>query len=312
MKCKDLRDAVVEYASKNSARECAELFEGIVSLNTVYKWLRDSKNLTYAYTHDQCRHELELYKLREAKYTCSIGMNRLVHTFQPHFFDVERELWQDKIIQQKLKENRRKYLNKDTLTDREILRGFKISGIHTGYSHFSPLWLKKYAHEEGVSCIYDPCGGWGHRLIGAYLSDIDYIYNDMWDKTFVGSTNIAKFINYKCTLYNNDCTRFRPQETYDCVFTCPPYYNVERYNGKLFKSIENYNSFIHTMLVNSIKPSVTRVGIVINDTYEQAITDNMDSSFKLVSRVVLGTSAAVSHFNKSTSSKKEVLLKYQR
>jgi hypothetical protein len=312
MKCKDLRDAVVEYASKNTVTECAELFEGIVSLNTVYKWLRDSKNLTYAYTHDHCRHELELYKLREAKYTCSIGMNRLVHTFQPHFFDVERELWQDKIIQQKLKENRRKYLNKDTLTDREILRGFKISGIHTGYSHFSPLWLKKYAHEEDVSCIYDPCGGWGHRLIGAYLSDIDYIYNDMWDKTFMGSNTIAKFINYKCTLYNNDCTKFIPQETYDCVFTCPPYYNVERYNGKLFKDIEDYNRFINAMLVNSIKPSVTRVGIVINDTYEQAVSDNMDSSFKLASRVVLGTSAAVSHFNKSTSSKKEVLLKYQR
>jgi len=311
MKSEELKESVISYAKQTSIKECVELFRGIVSQNTIYKWLRDIKILKYTYTANQCKRELELYKHREPDYNKSIGSNRLVHTFQPHFFQKENELWQDKNIQRKLILNRKKYLSKDTFTDRELLRGFKISGIHIGYSHFSPLWFKRYILDEKVNIIYDPCGGWGHRLIGAYLSEVSYIYNDLWDKSYNGCKQLSKFIDYGCTLYNNDCTSFTPKEKYDCVFTCPPYYNVESYSDNSFKSIEDYNNFLLKMFKCSITDSVTKIGIVINNTYEQNIINSIDKRFKLKDRIILGTTDAISHFNRGNSDKQELLLKFE-
>lgn len=309
MKSEELKQAVINYARQTSVKECALLFDGIVSYNTIYKWCKNN-NLIYAYTHDQCKREIELFKKREANYNSRVSSNRIIHTFQSHFFDKERELWQDKSIQKKLIANRKKYLFKDVFTDREILRGFKISGIHIGYSHFSPLWLKKYVIDEGVKTIYDPCGGWGHRLIGASISNVNYIYNDLWDKSYNGCKQIAQFLNYECELYNYDCTKFTPVADYDCIFTCPPYSNVEIYNNKFFKSDEDYNTFLIEMFNQSIKPSVTKIGIVINDTYEQNVINSIGKRFTLKDRIILGTTDSISHLNKTNATKKEILLKF--
>jgi hypothetical protein len=213
MKTEEIKSTVIKYAENTSVKEAVLLFEGIVSRNTVYKWMREHKNqkLNYAYTLDQCKREVYNFKKRQPSYDALPCSNRIVHTFQPHFFHKEKELWNNKAIQKRLVENRRKYLEKDTFTDREILRGFKISGIHMGYSHFSPLWFTKFIKDNDIKSVYDPCGGWGHRLIGAYLGDINYIYNDFWDLTYSGCEKIKDLLNYtNCTLYNNDCTQFTP------------------------------------------------------------------------------------------------------
>ena len=186
MKSEDLREAVIAYASQTSIKECALLFDGVVSYSTIYKWVYDTRPLSYTYTTKQCQKELSSLVNSTASYNSFPLRNRIIHTFQPHFFDIERSLWQDKSVRKKLIENRVKYLGKTKFSDREILRGFKVSGIHIGYSHFSPLWFKKYIQDENIKRVYDPCGGWGHRLIGAYISNIEYIYNDLWIKSYEG------------------------------------------------------------------------------------------------------------------------------
>jgi hypothetical protein len=249
MKDNNLKSTVIAYANNNGVAKCVDVFNGIVSKDTVYRWIRESK-LDYTYSLKECTEELERLKLNKGSYSSLPTRNRIIHTFQPHFFDIERKLWQDKTIRKKLLANRRKYLNKSEFTDREILRGFKISGIHIGFSHFSPLWFTKFIEEYNVKSVYDPCGGWGHRMIGAYLSNIEYIYNDMWYKTYMGCKNISKFLNFNCNLYNNDCTQFTPVESYDCVFTCPPYNNIEIYNNT---PIDNYDIFLRKLFLTSIK-----------------------------------------------------------
>lgn len=313
MKDEELKQAVIAYASQTSVKECSLLFKDIISYSTIYKWLRGSESLSYTYTTEQCLKELHNLHKSIPSYRALPSRNRIIHTHQPHFFHIERKLWEDKSVKQKLIENRKKYLLKDKFSDREILRGFKISGIHIGYSHFSPLWLKKYVEDQDVRRIYDPCGGWGHRLIGAHLSNIDYIYNDLWYKTYSGCRNIANFLKYECAMYNENCTEFTPIEEYDCVFTCPPYYNVEVYNDNPYNSIEEYNLFLTKMFKCSIKPSVTRVCIVINNTYEQNIIEAIGDEFTLKSRAVLGSTEAISHLAKTKNNmKQEILLNFYR
>lgn len=95
------------------------------------------------------------------------------------FYKNELTLWNnnENNIQEKLFNNRLKYINKSKykLSNLEILRGLKISGLcNNMFSHFSPLWLKAFIEQNNIKSIYDPCGGWGHRLIAT--NKIKYIY----------------------------------------------------------------------------------------------------------------------------------------
>ena len=114
------------------------------------------------------------------------------------------------------------------------------------------------------------------------------------------------------TAYNNDCTNFTPLEDYECVFTCPPYYNVEVYSDAGFKGIADYSEFIKQMFNHSIKLSTNVVGIVINDTFKSNIVNGIGDNFRLTEEIVLGSTRAVSHFNKLTTVKQEVLLVFRR
>jgi hypothetical protein len=310
MKDKELRDIVVQYATNTSIVECVELFKGIVSRDTVYRWMKDIRYLDYTYTLTECHRELSNLKKSPPSYDSLPTRNRIIHTHQPHFFDTERELWKDKDIRKKLIDNRTKYLQKTNFSDREILRGFKISGIHMGYTHFSPLWVTKFVEDYKPVCIYDPCGGWGHRLLGCYMADVKYIYNDKWDKSYNGCMDIADFLEYyDCKFYNEDCTSFTPPEDYDCIFTCPPYNNIEVYNNS---PIEDYDDFLCKMMAQSIKDSVNLIGIVINLPYIDNIIQSIPKTFSLVNKIPLGTTHHSSHFNKENSYKQEVLLVFKK
>jgi len=311
MKDPELKATVCRYAALHGVAECAALFKGVVTAQTIYNWTKGFKLLSYAYTPIECMREWERIKSYEGRYDATTSLNKITLTNQPHFYHIEQELYKDLKIRKKLIENRKKYLFKDKFNDRELLRGFKISGIHIGYSHFSPMWIKKFITDYNIKSIYDPCGGWGHRLLGAASLGIEYIYNDLWKESVNGATKIAKFINYNCAIYNNDCTLFTPFESYECIFTCPPYHNTEIYQSG-YSDIDAYDSFLANMLKSAIKDSVKYIGIVINGVYKENIVKNMPPSFTLVSEETLGSTAAVSHFNKTNTTKEEVLCVFSR
>ncbi len=183
-KAKQAAQKALEYYYKNASnpeflKHRRQLTE-INQLQSVY--------LDYSYTQKEQKREWHRIQKSPGNYKDVVHLNKIVLSNQPHFFDKERELFKDKHIRDKLLANRLKYIGKQRqdLTMREILRGFKISGIYTGFSHFSPLWIKAFIEQYKPKIIYDPCGGWGHRLLGALSTDTPYIYNDFWDKTFEG------------------------------------------------------------------------------------------------------------------------------
>ncbi|MBW2986724.1 very short patch repair endonuclease, partial [Candidatus Woesearchaeota archaeon] len=143
----------------------------------------NENSLIYFQSQDRLNSEMNNIFLKPGCFDGIPQQNRIVLMYQPHFYEREKELWKDEKIRKKLIENRCKYLNKseNELTNNELLRGFKISGIVYGYSQFSPLWIKAFIEKYNVTSIYDPCAGWGHRLLGA--SKIKYIANDIDERT---------------------------------------------------------------------------------------------------------------------------------
>jgi hypothetical protein len=111
---------------------------------------------------------------------------------------------------------------------------------------FTPITAMMIYNKYKPTKILDPFCGWGGRLVGACVSNVDtYIgidtnynlvepYNRMINILLeehistslpdVRRTNI-EFINGDCSLVDYSVM------DYDCVFTSPPYYNIEIYSG---------------------------------------------------------------------------------
>tara|TARA_R100000951_G_scaffold106089_1_gene100350 strand:+ start:5326 stop:6867 length:1542 start_codon:yes stop_codon:yes gene_type:complete len=260
----------------------------------------ESDRLKLVFTEKELQGEAVIIKSREGTYNARCTQNKIILTYQPHFYDRERELFENENIRHNLIGNRQQYLNKDVITPIELLRGFGISGIHKGYSFFSPLWVKQFVVDHSPSVVYDPCGGWGHRLLGFGFSNIPYIYNDIWEKSCTGAVKIANKFNFDCTVHHNDCRSFTPDIDYDTIFTCPPYYNIEIYSEGAYESINEFERFLHDMLASAVKPSVNTIGIVMSDKFEDELIRSLPQSFELADKHIVGQKPG-SHLGRSTS-----------
>ena len=189
---------------------------------------------------------------------------------QDNFYRIEKLLWLDPIKREKLINNRCKYLNKtpEELTVYDILSGFKKSAMYYGYSSFNPLLAKWFFEKYNVQKCYDPCGGWGHRMLGATELDL-YIYNDLSKSTYDRVNDIKYYFNmYNVITYNEDARSFLPQEAFDAMFTCPPYFNVEKYecdNYTGFKDREDFDKFIDDLFEIFNKYNAKIFGMVIRE-----------------------------------------------
>lgn len=240
-----------------------------------YQPLWESDNLSkstkiiypFTYTDDELKQEYKTIGNLTSKYFNRMECNKNILHFQHHFYEKEINLLNSAPETfNKVLENRKKYLNSEHITVPQLIRGLKISGIYYGFSHFSYRVMKQFIQDYKPTTIYDPCGGWGHRLLAS--GDIPYIYNDLWDKSVKGVGEMIKFHNLQHkTVYSEDCTKFTPKEQYDAVFTCPPYYNTEIYNDQPYTTLEEYYEFLTLLIDKSVLNSVHIFGMVIDETY---------------------------------------------
>ena len=248
------------------------------------------------------------------------NQNKIIEHFQPHFYKKERELWNNSKIRNRLVENRIKYKNEDIfeITPKQFLQGFKISGIHIGYSFFSPLWIKAFIEKYNINSIYDPCMGWGHRLLGS--KDITYIGNDLCKETYKGNIEIAKYFEMKDKyFYNQPAEDFIPEQDYEAVFTCPPYFNTEIYSGKNTSTSKysEYQDWLNVwwrkVIQNSLKESTKYFAFIINNKYKQDMLNIcIQEGLNLIEEISVGKNN-LNHFQRVSkkSSKGEFLLVFK-
>lgn len=241
--------------------------------------------------------EFKYYQNSIGKISSPNNKNYIVKYFQQdEFFKTEKILFQNKDIRDKLINNRMKYLNKnyDQLTVEDILYGFKRSGLYYGYSHFNPLTFKWFINNYNCKICFDPCGGWGHRLLGSNNLDL-YIYNDLSTSIYNNVNNIIDFFNIRnVKTYNKDAYDFIPEENYDSMFTCPPYYNLEHYECGDFETYDDFLLLIDCLFYAFYyKESCKYFGLVIRE-------DLLDNDYKsLASEIYLIKNKASKHIVKS-------------
>ena len=157
------------------------------------------------------------------------------------FYKRELELWNTNplrsgkwgTVQAFLYANRYKYLNKlpHELTDRMLLRAFRISGLHMGYTSFNSSLMRQVIEKYNVKSVYDPCAGWGERMMTCGKLGVSYEGCDINSELFDGYKKLYELIDgFKPVLHNNDSANQLVTGDADAVITCPPYKNIEVYS----------------------------------------------------------------------------------
>ncbi len=268
------------YAQKNGIRYF-EIYkqnkvESIKSQLEFLLFCIDKKNV-FNISEDVLKEEFNYFKNASVNNLVrGIGTrNFIIKQFQcTEFYKNEMEIFATQPnTRRKLIQNRCKYLNKKEwqLTPNDILTGFKKSGIYYGYSHFNPLWTNYFINHYNIHNVYDPCGGWGHHMLGMLSCD-KIIYNDINTRVCENISKMKKFFNINnLVIYNNDATTFIP-ENVDAFFMCPPYFNVEHYE-KDFNSLNDYALFLNEIFKIWNMNSASIFGLIIREDFVSLINE---------------------------------------
>jgi DNA modification methylase len=124
------------------------------------------------------------------------------------------------------------------------VNAFKITNALQIYYDFNP------------KVVLDPFAGFGGRMIGAMLLNIDYIGIDVNKELKVGYDNIrenfAHLSKSKTDIHYTDSVNIDYSlYKYDMVFTSPPYENIEIYKHSEKKTTSEWNTFYNTIFKNT-------------------------------------------------------------
>lgn len=232
----------------------------------------------FNFTDDILNNEFNYYKKLYVtdinNISATYNHNNIIKYFNGNnFYKEELSIYaHNPILRRKLIQNRIKYLSKkeNELTENILMIGFKISAIHYGYSHFNPQWVNWFVNKYNIKSIYDPCGGWGHHLLGM-LNCEKIIYNDLSYNTYKGVCDIKDYFNLDNLICINDnACEFIPDNV-DAFFMCPPYYNLEKYECDNyedgFKNINGYKVFLNSIF-NIWKSNESKIfGVILRDDF---------------------------------------------
>ena len=202
------------------------------------------------------------------------------------FYKRELELWNENplrngkwgTVQAFLYANRYKYLQKlpHELTDRMLLRAFRISGLHMGYTSFNSTLMRQVIEKYNVKSVYDSCAGWGERMMTCGKLGVSYEGCDINAELFEGYKKLYELIDgFKPVLHNNDSANQLVITEADAVITCPPYKDIEVYseNGAENLSDEDFVAWWGEVVKNCSYSKAKVFAVQTNQACRKVFTD---------------------------------------
>lgn len=249
-------------------------------------------------------------------------LSNLIKRYQQDvFYEYEKALWvknpyyNRSTLQMHLYMNRMKYIKKNPnqISAFELLRGFTVSGVHKGFTVFNPSLMEQVIYKYHIKSVYDPCAGWGERLMTCHNKDVAYLGVDINEKLFDGYHRmINDFDMKKQTVVNADGSDIVLDYKADAVITCPPYFNTEVYSERGAENL-SYDKFLdwwHKVVISSKQTKCKYFCFQINQKYKADMKSVVEScGFKFVEELVLNKQA--SHFNKQTKKEFESMLVFE-
>lgn len=228
------------------------------------------------------------------------------------FYKRELELWNTNplrngkwgTVQAFLYANRYKYLNKlpHELTDRMLLRAFRISGLHMGYTSFNSALMRQVIEKYNVKSVYDPCAGWGERMMTCGKLGVSYEGCDINSELFEGYKKLYELVDgFKPVLHNNDSANQLVVSDADAVITCPPYKNIEVYsdNGAENLSDEDFAAWWSDVVKNCSYSNVKVFAVQTNQTCRSVFIYALEEQGWMFKEELVFDNNQKSHFHRS-------------
>ena len=127
--------------------------------------------------------------------------NKIIRKYMPHIYEVEDHkgisiysLWTKEKIKKAFK-----LLDQPNYTVNSYLDEFLKRIKRTPVTIFSPIMTKSIISELKCKTVFDPCIGWGGRMLGTTCLGEDYYYTgcEPFTKTFQGLEKMVKDMNLK-------------------------------------------------------------------------------------------------------------------
>lgn len=239
------------------------------------------------------------------------NLSKIVKHFQFfEFFWRELAIWYNNDafrnrgkLQAYLYANRYKYINKmpDELTAPEILRGLTISGVLRGYTVFDAKLMQEVIDKYHPTSIYDPCAGWGERMLTAFINNIPYVGVDVNEGLVPGYLNMIRYYNIEdCFLINGDSAEYDIEDEHDMVITCPPYGDIEYYSDDGAENLndEDFHIWWSKVVEKIANKKIKYFCFQINTKYRDSMLKIAeDAGYKLIDELYFATNKS-SHFNR--------------
>lgn len=227
------------------------------------------------------------------------------------FYKRELELWNNNplrrgkwgTVQAFLYANRYKYLNKlpYELTDRMLLRAFRISGLHMGYTSFNSSLMRQVIDKYNVKSVYDPCAGWGERMMTCGKLGVSYEGCDINSELFDGYKKLYELIDgFKPVLHNNDSANQLVVSDADAIITCPPYKGIEVYtdNGAENLGDEDFAAWWGEVVKNCSHSNAKVFAVQTNQACRKVFTDALAAQGWQLKEELLFDNNQKSHFHR--------------
>lgn len=212
-------------------------------------------NISYLYSYSENELRQDWNKLLSYKFSSFItaaqvrpGMKLCEHFF-PNFFDIYsasgknfKQFWNEHDLQKVIKWNRSSH---STPYLSEMRRGISFCFGLTKNTMYRPHLAKIICEHYQAKKVFDPCCGWGGRMLGAVAAGARYIGCEPNKETYENLMRLAEFLKIedKIEIYNIGAENFDYSDCYDLVLTSPPYYNLEVYSNDITQSENQYPSY---------------------------------------------------------------------
>jgi len=168
----------------------------------------------------------------------------------------------------------------DGLTLERLLREiwFLFPGAYSRTSHF-PTGLarhiiRKLLPDPKGKLFFDPCCGWGSRLLAAHVDGMRYSGCELSDLTYSGLQQLSDYIGCDSDLHNIDCLAHDWPDA-DIVLTSPPFYDIEEYiGGDQLHRLEHREDWVSQF----VEPFLGKLGNMVGAFYlDQKTLDDFTS-----------------------------------
>jgi 16S rRNA G966 N2-methylase RsmD len=182
--------------------------------------------------------------------TSRFGMKLCEHFF-PNFYDIENakgqsfsKLWTAELLKKVLRWNRKSH---STPYLSELKRGIYFCSGITKSTMYRPQMMKMACIRYAPNVVFDPCAGWGGRMLGAVSYGAQYIAFEPNTQTFENLNRLVDFLGVqrKVRLICDSALNMGKYDfpKVDMILTSPPYFDVEIYTQEKSQSITDHNGY---------------------------------------------------------------------